>query len=1132
MAPKTEKVYSAAQREAITTFGKNIYVLAGAGSGKTTVLVGRFLHAVLEKNTDPDKILAITFTERAANQMKENLVREFEKRNLRDLRRSLENAYIGTIHGFCARVLRENPVESGIDPFFQVLSQGEADILMEKVMDAIFEEESRNAIWLKVLLDFKEDGVRKAFKELYDLGRSHAEDPSLWECRTYDAEKKKTLAELLPFLKEITVVTSQKSSVAYEQARNAAEDLRKLFNASTEDSPQKIDRIISLGARLTTKAREAKSVIQRVRELLSQYAAFAFQATNLPSKKEFLRIFFSFRERYDAEKNKIASYDFEDLLFKTYRLLSGEGSFQKEVRARTRALFAAILVDEHQDTNPLQARIIELLRNDDNLFFVGDVQQSIYGFRGARPEIFQRQIEDGTKDCSGKKIILSDNYRSRPEILDFVNAVSRRVLTDFKYESLQPAPTQVFDPPKHSALEILCIFQGEGKVTDIEQARVAEARAIASRIRALTDAGLRYKDIAILFRTASFAYLYEKELSDLRIPTFSYKGEGFYEKQEVMDILSCLKIIENPQADIELATVLRSPLVRISEDALFWLAHYAKKKSGDLPLWSALGDLGRIQELSGEDRRRLLHFLEWFEALGLRRSSLVLSEIIREIFEQTHYEAKVLAGPEGRQKLANLQKLLQMSRVLSEKRIFGIDDFVKFLKRLSEGGTMEPEARVVTSGLDAVMLSTVHGAKGLEFPCVIVADMGSRPKNENSRSFYTSPETGFGVKIKNRNEKKEVIGDFAFKEILTAEKRRENAESRRLLYVAMTRAMDRLILSGSIKIGKPKDADEESGEGGGKSAPWMKLIADVLGFDAGTEGPINFEGIKISLLKPAGEAAPPAKRPSFLADQAPFARALEKKEPLAAGQLDAALGAEVDWTPLRDFTDKLEVSPREHEESHDHTVTDLLEAFWEEQDYDTSSEPRDETAEESVLPRNEYGTIFHKAMEHLAEKKPAHLTPSFFLAASLSALENSQKKELQQSVEEFWDGLWGRLVRTSKRCYPELPFIYKTRFGILKGQIDLVFQSKEGEWFILDYKTNRISRSEKEAVAKRYEMQLGLYALIFKELYGATPKKGILYFSSIAEPYEFVYQEKCFARYKENLELYFKKLAHGSTISS
>ncbi|MBI3251774.1 MAG: UvrD-helicase domain-containing protein [Candidatus Omnitrophica bacterium] len=1075
--------FTAAQKEAIETFDRNVFVFASAGSGKTTLLVERFIHAVTRKSIDPQKILAITFTEKAASEMKRRLVRECDQRGLVDSRRRLENAPIGTIHGFCARLLRENPVESALDPFFQILGEGEAEILFSKTLDRLFEEEADNAATLRLLADFGEEAVRKALKNFYDQSRALGEE-GLFRREDFAAEKKALEKKLAADLKNLSDKMNEKD--ATEPQRRARESLMRLAGL-LKDSIKEKDPWNFLNAVLDEKKNLSKRTkfkdgIGLLHEQIDARVRFEIQDLARPVKTEFARLFGRFKSAYEKEKTRLAVYDFEDLLVLTHRLLSGDSPAQKTLRARTQNFFASVMVDEVQDTSPLQARIVDLLVNGRNLFAVGDVQQAIYGFRHADPEVFRnlgRQAGAGARN-----IVLSDNYRSRPEILEFVNGVCRNMTPGADFTPLRAM--RAFPDPAPGAVELF--YVSRKKEETLDQARVREARGVAARIRELAASGsAEYRDIAILLKATTSSYLFEKELEDLAIPFFVVKGSGFYEKPEVKDFIHLFKLIENPGGDISLAAVLRSGLVGLSDDALFWLARRAKAKDSRRPLASALASIEAIPELDETDRKKLAAFRDFLADLRANRNHLNVSEILHAALARTGYEAKALTHPEGRQKLANVRKLETLARTLEAKGIFGPPDFISFVKNASNREELEPEARIRAE--NAVTILTIHAAKGLEFPCVIVADLGGQGHRDGGDPFAADRKAGLGVKLKNPRTQK-WMSDETFARLGLAKKKKGEEEEDRLFYVAMTRAKERLILSGVVA-----DSDGD-GDDPGRRPSWMGRLARAIG--------PNPAGVKI--LRAEEPEKVPAPRSVSLADE-PFFTELLKED-------GGARGAE----RLSDLEAKLRFPIRAYDRVQDLTVTDLLEGKL------SREEPRLElTEDEDQIAPAEFGTLFHRLMEQAVLKRPRSFARWPFFTALTRGLSAAEKIKMRQALSKFWEGRWGVLVRNARRVYPELPFIYRTRLGLLKGQIDLVFETEKGEWVILDYKTNWITSAQKEAVAESYRLQISSYAFVFRELYGEAPKMGVLYFSAIDEAKTIDYAEGDFAALEKELSGAFEK---------
>jgi len=1002
--------FSKQQEAAFCIFDKELCVSAGAGSGKTSVLVERFLRAVSQKGISPGRILAITFTEKAANEMKSRLVEACRERGLHAFRRDIENAYISTIHGFCARLLKENPIESGLDPFFRVLGEGETDILASETLDALFEEEASSDAWMAILSRIGEDAARNSIRKLYDLYRATGGDESIFKVSGTGEEKE--------------------------------------------------------------------------------------------SKKEFIRVVKRFQTAFDERKKRLSAYDFDDLLFLATRLLAGTSVVQKAVRARYRQLFELILVDEYQDVSPLQDQLIDHLKSERNLFIVGDIQQSIYSFRHAEPDVFRRRIRSAqSAGAAAKNLVLSENYRSRAEILGFVNSFFTGIFPGPDFFALEAK--KAYQPGRSPAVELLCLARDK-KEDDAaaDDMRVREAKRLASWIEETVSSGLAvedrgkarpagYGDFAMLFRAATSLRFYEKELSERGIPYEVTRSKGFYDKPEIVDLMGLLKLIENPEDDIALAGVLRSPLVGTSDDTLYWLAKSAKKNSTDDPLSGALEDPDSIKEIASEEKKRITRFKELMKYLREEKDRLRLAGVLNRALEASDYEAKLLLWPDGLRRVANVRKFLDMADGFEANGVIGVGDFVRFIGRLSEREALEPEAKLESGERNAVTLSTIHAVKGLEFPIVIVADMGARTQARSRGPFVALPGLGLGQKVKDFETGKSVE-DETYKLISEKLSAREEAEEWRLLYVAMTRAKEKLLLSGYLTLGA-KDGDFKS------DGTWMNRLCSTIGFHPlrQTGSVVNFQGVKIGIVGPSirsvRSAVPKEEASADL--PADFGEALKKR-----------LGTEF----------------RSYEETEDFTVTDLLVRTKVEQVPEITfeegfrQEPPDE--EGSVTPANEYGTLFHRLMEHLVLKKTAKLSRTGLFSRLAAPLTEAEKEVLWKQAVNFWTGPWGQAIRKAERLYPELPFIFKTPKGLLKGQIDLVFKSAEGEWVILDYKTGALSsHADRNLKAEAYRFQIELYALIFKRLYGEAPKKGSLYFSSTGETSDILFKPADFGLIEKKL---------------
>ncbi len=1069
------------QQEAAASFGADICVSAGAGSGKTSVLVNRFKYAVIDLKQAPDRILALTFTEPAANHMKRQLVKEFIQAGREEDRRALETAYIGTIHGFCARLLRENPIEAAVDPYFKVLSKAESDILMTKALDAAFEAHADSAVALEMLTERGEVSVRLAALRLYAHFRATGEDENILTIRS-GLDRKPLEAKISQaFLEVIEIAGKNKKITANEAAAiEGARHIPKIFSAAFLDW-RNFEAFRVIERSIQKRGSETfKEWVESFRKDAGAWKLAALGELFFPFKEEFLKIMHVFMENYENEKRLMAALDFEDLTLLAWKLLKGETPAKKAVRERYRNRFCHLLVDEFQDTSPLQAKLIDLLRSKNNLFLVGDPQQSIYAFRHAEPALFGHY-----EALAGKKITLDENYRSRFEVLDFVNhffAVDAHGV----FKALVPGKKFLLEVK--GTIEPLCAFYGpDEKLKDLDEGREDEARLLAERILSLVRSGvcvedgtlsgrpMKWGDVAILMRSAKKAQTYERALSRLGVPFYSPKSKSFFEKTEIKDLVSLLALLDHPDDDVALAAALRSPLASVSDDGLFWLARAAKKDdSRRRSLSRALDNLSTVEGLSEKDRLRVQVFVEFLESLRSVKNSFTVSSILEKILRWSDYECFALAGPDGIQRVANGRKLVEIARSLEEKMSLDAAEFVRYAKGMAERDETE-EARIATDGSDAVFLSSIHAAKGLEFPVVAIANLGGQKKPKDRGLAIASTEGGLGWSWQDPLDERKKLNDEAYEVAANRMDEKEEEEEDRILYVAVTRAREHLLLCGAA----PRETVS-----GNKNATWMERVLNLLGREKA-----------LSSSSISGESREPS---------------VTTVEPV--------------MPDVAKILERLHLPQKPYDAATDLSVSDLLaQASPKPPVYLEEPETIDpEDLERS--PRNEYGTIYHRVMEMMTLGSPRGFIREDFLMKILSPLTSAEKDEIRESSAAFWKSPLGTSVKKSPACHPELPFIFKTPHGILKGQIDLVYR-EAGQWVILDYKTNQITSLESKKTAQEYEFQLGLYAFVFRELYGEAPVRGMLYFSTLNQTHEFVYSPESLEKVRERLLACFQQAA-------
>ena len=521
---------NAEQRAAVDARGV-VFVSAGAGTGKTRVLVERFARAVCDEGVDVESILVITYTEKAAGELRTRIRAGLVERGRPDLARALDGAWISTIHGFCHRLLRSHPFAAGVDPRFRVLDESQGRVLRGEAFEAALTEfcSADDAARLRLLAVYGADGLRRMLTGVYETLRSAGRELVL------ELGERRSLRECVDEF--------------HDAARALGEDV-SLDGVPTE-------RLLDLGE-LRRRGERAASY-EEARKSVEQAALDELAAADRELLQELLN---AFAAAYQEAKDRESALDFEDLQLRARDLLRDDPA----IREREQLRFSGIMVDEFQDTNRLQCELVDLISGVScEKFFVGDEFQSIYGFRHADVQVFRER----RAAAAAGVLPLTMNYRSRPEVLAVVNHLFG---SDFG-EEFQPLaasgefPDPVFGPP----VELLVTDKSTYADAKVHWRR-GEARAIARRIRELIDAGdATPGEIVVLFAAGTDAEWYEEELRALGVATYRGTGRGYFGQQQVVDLLSYLRLLRNRYDDEALVSVLASPFVGVSNDALVLL---------------------------------------------------------------------------------------------------------------------------------------------------------------------------------------------------------------------------------------------------------------------------------------------------------------------------------------------------------------------------------------------------------------------------------------------------------------------------------------------------------------------------------------------------------------------------------
>lgn len=703
------------QQAAVDRRDGPLFVQAGAGSGKTSVLVERFVRAARDDGAGVDGVLAITFTEKAAAEMKLRIRERFAELGERELARETERAWVSTIHGFCSRVLRAHPLAAGIDPEYRVLDEGEAARLALQACEQAMEDflgPDPHAERLELVAAYNPDRLGALVRHFHARQRSRGH-------------------------------ASPRLPVPEDGSRDAAE----------------------------------VSACRLLGEIVERYDV-----------------------RYGELKRRRSGLDFEDLELMTRDLLRAD----PVLRDRYRARFAHVLVDELQDVNPLQDELIDLVA-DGNLFTVGDELQSIYGFRHADVEVFRRRRKAAA--AADRVQPLTTNFRSRAEILDVVDAAFAEAFGE-SFQALVPADENA--ERSEPRVELMLVDQSGPRWRDTlgEDAfgptmegvpgwRAAEARLLARRIEEIAEEdGRSFGDVVILMRASSDAPVYERALVERGIPTYMAGGGGYWDQQQISDVRAYLAAVANPLDELALLSALASPLGSVSLDGVVALGLHARRLGG--ALWTTI-ETEEIPDMPAADAARLRAFASRLGADRAAAPRIALEDLIDRAVTESGYDRAVLALPDGARRMANLRKLMRLARTFEAEDGRDLRGFIDFLDEQRLLRPREGEATLEGEGLGAVRLMTIHMAKGLEFPVVCVADLGRAGREDDA--LLDVDDRG-RIALQMASLENGLVDSLERAEVREEQKQLREAEERRIVYVALTRAEERLVISGAADLEK------------------------------------------------------------------------------------------------------------------------------------------------------------------------------------------------------------------------------------------------------------------------------------------------------------------------------------------
>lgn len=1187
------------QSKAISTLNSNLLVSAAAGSGKTAVLVERIIKIITEEMTDIDKLLIVTFTNAAAGEMRERILKALVEKikgqpeNEAFLRRQLtllNKAYITTIHSFCIEVVRRNFYLVDIDPSFRIADTTERNIMIQESLDELIESSYEKAedSFINLVEAFSSNREDVKLQDLilrvynfiqskpypekwldestdqFNISKEELEK-SLWTETIKESIKielnggRNLINEALSMCNKINGPIEYKDALLSDLEN--LEELMKSLDISLDNFYEAISNLTHSrfsSIRGQRKQEIDETFLEGVKSLRSQYKDKIIAPIRnsiltrgiddhvkqlnymYPMMKCLYRLVKDFSELFSEKKLEKGILDFNDLEHYALRVLENE-----DVQSRFRNHFEYIFVDEYQDSNIVQETIINRIKRDNNLFLVGDVKQSIYRFRMADPSLFIEKydsysLDDGHNDI---KINLSKNFRSRNEILQGINYIFKNIMSkdlgEIDYDEEVYLNKGIdFKDIDDPSIDIDVIEKKSDDLDDLdddikEMSYIEiEAKRVAKRIKEIVGQktynpkigdyrDISYKDIVILLRaTKNWSPIFMEVFLDEGIPVYCDDSSGYFDVLEVKVFLDLLMLIDNKRQDIPLLAAMRSQIGKFTTDELIRIRINHKEGA----FYEAVEKY--IEEKTDQLQDKLQSFLEKLNTWSSEVNYMKLDEFLWKLLIDTGYYHYIGAMPGGLQRQANLRILVDRAEQFEKSAINGLFNFIRFIDKLAKSGSDMSTAKILGENEDVVRIMSVHKSKGLEFPIVICPGLG---KQFNLRDTYQDillhKDLGLGPKYIDVDKRTytETIAQVAIKRKMKIE---SLSEEMRILYVALTRAVDKLILVGSIN-----DIQKESQRWCRESTvynllscrsyiDWILytvskhkngiLIRELAGFEINDEELDNINGSQWNI------------------------RIIDKEEILLDESEQRELKSQYE-EKLRNF----------HIEEHSKHWTTIEERFnWKYKHHDSVKIPSKLSVtdikkastknldsinynipqiskmtqfieEEKDFTSAERGTIIHFVMQHLnldnvSNEKSIQDQVDDMIIKELLTEEEAKVVDVSK-IKRFFESNIGKRILNSKKVYREEPFVLRRKAcsviqGLDECQDDLLIQGiidcyfHEGDNLILvDYKTDFVFDGKIKNTVNRYKVQMDIYKEALEKITGKKVIESYIYLFNIDE---------------------------------
>ena len=1202
--------FTSEQRQVIELRDCNLLVSAAAGSGKTAVLVGRIIERLTEEKSpiNVDELLVVTYTDAAAAEMKERIHAAIEKalkeqpdnEHLQRQTALIHQANVSTIHTFCMSVIRENFHLVGLDSGVRVGESGEIELLKQDVVKKVLEEAYVNAapeflFFVECYSPKKSDSdIEDLILDLHKASESHP-NPTKWldECvKQYELSDEDALNEK-EFAKNL-VADLQKEFVDWKSRMEFCASLCEVGEAPVSYR-EKFESDMSILERFAnadsfTKMKEElhdykwktltlnkadvfaeerqkqvkelrDGMKERVKKIENDYFSSSFQELKESMEAAgknvavLVNLVKRFSEEFKEEKQKKNIIDFNDMEHFALKILTKEVDGKlvpSEVAKGYQEKFAEIMIDEYQDSNLKQEEIMKSIsgvsKGKYNLFMVGDVKQSIYRFRLARPELFLKKHQEYRLDAGNeRRVDLTKNFRSRREVLESTNFVFEQVMTSnlggivYDEKAALYVGAKYEEKPNNETELLLLDLPGR----KADQRMELEGNAIAKRIKELKEhhqvldkktgnyRNVRYSDIVVLTRSPKkWNKPLAKALNQAGIPTYMNSKEGYFQTYEIQVVLNYLRILDNPRQDIPLTAVMASAFGNFSTEELAIIRSYTK---GNTMYENVLRYMEQGQD--HEIRQHLQTFMELFEKFRGMVPYTAIHVLLWRLMEESGYLDYMAAFPNGEQRVANLEMLIEKAVAFEGTSYKGLFNFVRYIEQIEKYEIDFGEANLMDEQMDVVTLMSMHKSKGLEFPIVFVAGTGTqinrKPISENV--LYHS-DWGIGVEEINpdRRTKSSTLLKNAIAEKLHAEL---DAEEMRVLYVAMTRAKEKMIITGSVSNLEKRLYHFEMLKNYGKTElPYRNLskvndslewilsalyrnqcftkVREDYGITAPFTNPLFFREVPIQVKRITEEDI-------LLQDLEEAYTEGMTKEILKRWDTeytyDAKMKANLEqqfsfsYPYLQEQTIKQKIS-----------VSELKKQMYEDEEGENAYREEEVipllpkfVQEKEELSGASRGTAYHKLMEKLdfSKEYDASLLKMEVLRMQEEGILTKEMGACIQMTDilNFLQSDVGQRMKKASqqgKCFAEQPFVMgmsanevypgveSDEIVLVQGIIDAYFE-EEGEVVVLDYKTDRVFATSE--LRNRYSAQLEYYAEALERMTGKAVKEKIIYSFALNE---------------------------------